>query len=120
MATRSKIRVVDVMDLVDLRRVVSRRTFLREVATEHGLQTNQAVAYTNKAHTRWRLVLQMSSLLVMCQCEVEETNQFATYLRITEGLASMTSHEQLIEVNRLVDYTKERIRRNKKRQRKGS
>jgi hypothetical protein len=106
------------LDQVDLRKVLSRSSFLLNVAKTYNLRDGEAVAYTNKAHTRWRLVLRLNTLTLMCQPEVDDKTKLSTYLRISEALAAVAGTDAVVEVNRLIDYTKERARRYKKRHKK--
>jgi hypothetical protein len=118
MTAKPKITVVATLDQIDLRKVLSQGLFLRGVVKEYRLANGEAVAYTNKAHTRWRLVLKVNGLTLMCQPEVDDRTKLSIYLRISEALAAVAATDAVVVIDRLCDYTKERTRRYKKRYKK--
>jgi len=110
------ITVVHYDDNVDLRSIVAQAPFLKSVARGFGLKNGDAVLYTNKAQTRFRLVLCVVDSLFVCVPEMDEKGRLSTYLRISETLARLARVDPQIKLGELKAKTGKRIADMKKRQ----
>lgn len=91
----TSLRVVGYYDQFDLRKIVSRREFLRAIDKEHKMQHLDVVVYTNKRLTRFRLVLKIQGFLVQCVPEIDDQDEVSLYLKINETLAGLSASEKL-------------------------
>jgi hypothetical protein len=109
-------RITGYYDEYDLRMVVGKSQYLRRMARYHKLKNNEAICFTNRALTRFRLILKINDSLFMCIPEIDEQNKLSVYLRISEELASMASMQKnVIQLNLVSDKTRKRIALRKKR-----
>jgi len=82
-------RIVTCTDNVDLRTVVSKSGYLRNVADRYHLRGNEAACFTNKAQTRFRLVFKVKNSVFLCIPEIDDSNRLSVFLRISEELAHL-------------------------------
>jgi hypothetical protein len=104
-------KIVACEDRVDLRTIVSKSAFLNLVCTEFNLKNGQAVCFTNKAMTRFRLVFKVSNVLFMCIPEIDEKSQYSVYLKISETLAKLAGIRTRVKFDFFAEYNKKRIKR---------
>jgi hypothetical protein len=108
-------RIIACEDKTDLRTIITKSAFLRKVEKQYKLKSNQAVCFTNKAMTRFRLVFKVSKALFMCVPEIDEQAQYSVYLKISEQLAKLAGIRSRIKFDLFKDNTKKRIKRQQKR-----
>ena len=109
-------RIIACEDKTDLRTINARHAFLSKVDKEFHLKNNQAVCYTNKIMTRFRLVFKFSNALFMCIPEIDEQSKYSIYLKISEQLSKLTHVKGVsLKFDFFTDYTKQRIVRQQKR-----
>jgi len=111
-------RIIDCEDRTDLRTIVAKHVFLKRVDKIYKLKNNEAVCFTNKALTRFRLVMKISNALFMCIPEIDEKSQYSVYLKISETLSKLAGVEQRVYFDFFKDYTKARIKRQKRRKKR--
>lgn len=90
-------RIIACEDQIDLRTITSQSKFLARTAKHYKLKTNQAVCYTNKAFTRFRLVMKMGKALFMGIPEIDDSDKYSMYLKISEELARIAGIETRIK-----------------------
>lgn len=97
MAKRKKkgLRMVGYYDHFDLRKIVGRGQFLKNVEVEHRMQDRDFVAYSNKAMTRFRLVMKIGGIVVYCVPQISDEDQFSLYLKINETIAALAGSDEL-------------------------
>jgi hypothetical protein len=110
-------RIVACEDKTDLRTVISKSKYLQKIAKQYKLKSNQAVCFTNKALTRFRLVFKVSKALFMCVPEIDEGAKHSVYLKISEELAKLAGIKNRIKFDFFKDTAKKRITRQNKRKR---
>ncbi len=104
------LQIVGCEDETDLRTVSARTTFLRRTDRKYKMKDLSAVCYTNRLRTRFRLVVKMKGLLLMCVPEVDDKQKYSTYLRISETLTRLGGlSTAIVKLDELKDFTKERI-----------
>jgi len=108
-------QIVGCEDRKDLRTVVSKSRYLRKVAKEYRLRNNQAICFTNKTMTRFRLVFKVNNALFMCVPEIDEQSQYSVYLKISDQLALLAGIKGRVKFDFLATYAKGRIKRQNKR-----
>ncbi len=112
-------RIIACEDKTDLRTINARSTFLKKVNRAFKLRNGEAVCYTNKIMTRFRLVFKFSNALFMCIPEIDSKAKYSIYLKISEELSALTRLKGVsLKFEFFTDYTKARIKRQKKRNRK--
>lgn len=105
-------------DEIDLRTVSARTTFLKRMDRNYKMKDLDVVCFTNKLRTRFRLVLKVRDVMLMCVPEVEadQRRKYSMYLRVSESLAKLGGlATAVVKLGDLTDFTKERIVRIKKR-----
>ena len=113
-------QIVGCEDRKDLRTVVSKSAYLRKVAREYKLKSNQAICFTNKTMTRFRLVFKINNALFMCVPEIDEQAQYSVYLKISDQLALLAGIKGRIKFDFFSTYAKGRIKRQKWRKKRAS
>lgn len=108
-------RIIACEDKTDLRTIITKSAFLRKIEKQYKLKSNQAVCFTNKALTRFRLVFKVSKALFMCVPEIDEQAQHSVYLKISEELAKLAGIKNRIKFDLFKDTAKNRIKRQNKR-----
>ncbi len=104
--------VVGFEDDVDLRTISGRSSFLRRVERSYKMKDLGVVCFTNKVHTRFRLVLKIRGVMLMCVPEIDDKTKYSTYLRVNEALTHLGGlSSPLIELDNLSSFTKGRIKR---------
>jgi len=99
-------------DKTDLRTINARSIFLKRVDHQFKLRNGQAVCFTNKAMTRFRLVFKFSNALFMCIPEIDSGAKYSIYLRISEELSALTNLKGVsLKFEFFTDQTKKRIER---------
>lgn len=114
------LRIMGYEDDVDLRTVSARTTRLRSIARKYKLQDLGVVVFTNRVRTRFRLVLQIRGLVLVCSPEVEMSskNKYSMYLRVSDALARLGGlTSDVVELKKVGEYTEQRIARIRKRRR---
>jgi len=102
--------IVGYTDNMDLRRVVTKSGYLREIANRFKLKTMQAVCFTNKSQTRFRLIFKVRDSVFLCSPEVDDTSKLSVYLRISEELARLAGLKGTkVKLENLTEHTKSRI-----------
>jgi hypothetical protein len=96
---------------MDLRFVVARSTYLKKIAELFKLRNNEAVCSTNKALTRFRLVLKINKSIFMCIPEIDEQSKLSIFLRISEELARLADSSTKLELKIISKGAKERIKK---------
>jgi len=109
-------QIIACEDRTDLRTIISKSKFLHRVAKEYRLRNDQAVCFTNKALTRFRLVFKVGKALFMCIPEIDDTEKHSVYLKISEQLAVLAGIKSRIKFDFFRDHTKGRILRQKQRE----
>jgi len=106
-------------DDIDLRIISSRATFLRRIEKKYKMKNFDVVCFTNKTHTRFRLVLKIQGMTLMCIPEIEDTAKYSTYLKVNKALANLGGFSPaVVKLETLAEYTKDRIKKIDKRYRK--
>jgi hypothetical protein len=109
------LRIAECEDDIDLRTISARTTFLRRLDRRYKLKDLDVVCFTNKARTRFRLVMKMRTLLMMCVPEIDDQTKHSTYLRVNETLARLGGLKSaIVKLDELSTFTKARIERIKK------
>jgi len=112
-------RIIACEDKTDLRTINARSTFLNRVDREFKLRNGQAVCYTNKMMTRFRLVFKFSNALFMCIPEIDDTAKYSIYLKISEELSALTRLKGVsLKFNHFTEHTKAKITRQQNKQTK--
>ena len=111
-------RVIAAEDRVDLRTIVARGKFLKKMERTYRIKDNEAICFTNKALTRFRLIFKVNKILFMCIPEIDEQAKHSVYLKISEQLAVLTGVEERIKFDLYAKLTKARIARQRKKRRK--
>lgn len=108
-------RIMGYADEIDLRSVNARHNYLQKVIRQFGLAAGEAVCFTNKTKTRFRLVMNIRGCGFLCIPEVDEKSKLSIYLRISEELAAMAGMKDVkLELTLVKKNTVQRIaRRNK-------
>jgi hypothetical protein len=94
-------KIIACEDQIDLRTIVSQSKFLTRIAKRYKLRNDQAVCYTNKAFTRFRLVMRVGKALFMCIPEIDDSDKYSIYLKISEELARIAGIDSLIKFGEL-------------------
>jgi len=119
MAAKKKqyLNIVYFADDIDLRTVTAQSTYLRRTARMFDLQPYECLCYTNRARTRFRLILKTDGgpgAVFLCIPEIDQKSKYSVYLRISETLASLTGVSSIqLKLDELQEYTEERIVRSK-------
>ena len=112
------LKIAECEDDIDLRTISARATFLRRLERRYKLKDLDVVCFTNKTRTRFRLVLKIRGLMLMCVPEVDDRTKYSTYLRVNETLTRLGGLKSaIVKLDKLSDFTKTRIARIKKRER---
>jgi len=110
------LRIKGCEDEVDLRTVSARVSLLRRVERKYKMNDLDVVCFTNRLRTRFRLVLKVRRVMLMCVPEIDDKTKYSTYLRVNEALAHLGGlSTAVLKLDELADYTKTRIGRIKKR-----
>ena len=109
--------IVGCEDRKDLRTVTAKSAYLKKVARECHLRDGEAFCFTNKALTRFRLVFKINKALFMCVPEIDEQSKYSVYLKISEQLAQFAGIKSIVKFDVFAAVAKERIKRQKKRER---
>ena len=112
-----QLTIVHAEDEVDLRTVVAQSAYLRRVATKFSLKPYECVCFTNKAHTRFRLIFRTNGgpgAVFLCIPEIDQKAKYSVYLRVSETLAQLAGLSRVqVVFDKLSDYTKGRIKRSR-------
>jgi hypothetical protein len=112
-------KIVAYEDRVDLRTVKSKTRYLNRIARALGLRNGEAICFTNKALTRFRLIFKYNNVVFLCIPEVDEKRNLSIYLRVSEHLAALAGLKDVrVEFDLLAVHTKSRIVRRKGRKHK--
>jgi len=110
--------IIECEDRVDLRTINSKSMFLKHIEKQYALKNNQAICFTNKLMTRFRLVMKIRNMMFMCIPEVDDKSKYSVYLKISETLAKLAGVKPRIQLNLYAAETQERIERQRKRAKK--
>ena len=103
-------RIIGYTEDIDLRTVVSKSQYLQGVARSYALKHQESVCFTNKARTRFRLVLRVHETVFLCIPEIDEKSKLSVYLRISEELAKLAQlKDTRIKLELVTNFTKLRI-----------
>ena len=112
-------KIVAYEDRIDLRTVRSRTLYLNRISKAYELRNSEAVCFTNKALTRFRLIFKFNNVVFLCIPEVDEKSNLSIYLRVSEQLAKLAGLKDVrVEFDLLAVHTKTRITRRKGRTKK--
>lgn len=99
-ARRPAIQVVAYYEDIDLRFVSAVSTKLNEIADGHELQDGDAIVYTNCKQSRFRLVVRVAGMCMVCAPERDAgDSDLSIYLRISEALARLARVKTVFQVN---------------------
>jgi hypothetical protein len=98
---RTRIKVVDVVSDYDLRKVISQKTCLSEISAQFHLGHLDAVVFTNRSLTRFRMVLKIYDTAFLCQPNIDKKEQHSLYLKISEELCLLAKSESLIKIHEI-------------------
>jgi len=102
---------------MDLRRVTAQSRYLRYVARKFNLQPYEAVCFTNKARTRFRLIFRVNGgndAVFLCIPEIDTKAKYGIYLRVSETLAQLTGvQDARVLLDELHAFTEQRIIRSR-------
>ena len=102
--------VVDFHDEIDLRFISAKAAFLRDVvARSKGMVHGTAVVYTNVKQDRFRVVLCTKTANYLMIPEYDPDGKLSPYLRVSETLARAGRPEVTKAMEKLGEYTKQRI-----------
>jgi hypothetical protein len=105
-------RIIGYTEDIDLRTVVSKSLYLQGMSRHFELQHQEAVCFTNKARTRFRLILKIHETVFLCIPEIDEKSKLSVYLRISEELAKLAQlKDTRIKLELVTSVTRERIER---------
>jgi copper chaperone CopZ len=108
-------RIMGYADHVDLRFVNAKHSYLQKIIHQYNLSPGEAVCFTNKAQTRFRLIMNIRGCGFLAIPEVDEKNKLSIYLKISEELAKMAGIKDVkLELNLVKQTTTKRIRRKKR------
>ena len=99
----------------DLRTINAQAQFLRLRAKEYKLQDGECVIFTNRALTRFRMILRIRDAILLCIPEIDEKSKWSVYLHISEELARLAGRDAKVQLNLVHRLTSERIQRQKMR-----
>jgi hypothetical protein len=100
----------------DLRTINAQAQFLRLRAKEYKLQDGECVIFTNRALTRFRMILRIRDAILLCIPEIDEKSKWSVYLHISEELARLAGRDAKVQLNLVHRLTSERIQRRKLRE----
>jgi hypothetical protein len=101
--------VVDFHDEIDLRFISAKAAFLRGVERSKGMAHGTAVVYTNVKQDRFRVVLCTETANYLMIPEYDPDGKLSPYLRVSETLARAGRPEVSKAMEKLGEYTKQRI-----------
>lgn len=115
MSKRAPIQVIAFEDEVDLRSIIAQTPFLKSLAARHKMTNGDALVFANRAGTRFRLVLQVQKLLMVCVPQIDKTRNLSMFLEISEALASLAGVESRVrlDLEQLRKHTDARIKMEK-------
>lgn len=103
-------KIVAQTDEMDLRKVISKSGYLRKIAAAYNLGNREAVCFTNRAFTRFRLIMKVRNSVFLCIPEIDEASNLSVYLRISEELAYLSGMTSVrFHLNALTNFTRKRI-----------
>lgn len=112
-ARRPTIQVVAYYEDVDLRFVSAVSATLNKISDGHDLKDGDAIVYTNVKQSRFRLILRVGGMCMVCAPERDASDSdLSIYLRISEALASLAQVKTVFQVNlkALKEMTEKRIK----------
>ena len=111
------INIVQSFDCVDLRKITSQSYFLQDQIKEFKLKHLDAVLYSNKLLTRFRLVMNLDGTGFLCIPEIDEVSKHSLYLRVSETLARLSKITHVVvNINDIKKKIKARVTRQEKAQ----
>ena len=84
------IRIVEYFDCYDLRSVTAQSDFLRQHMNTYKLKHMDAILFTNAVETRFRLILNLHGLPLLCTPEIDERTNYSLYLKISETMEQLS------------------------------
>jgi len=103
-------KIVAQTDEMDLRKVISKSGYLRKIAAAYNLGNREAVCFTNRAFTRFRLIMKVRNSVFLCIPEIDEASHLSVYLRISQELAHLSGMKSVrFHLNALTNFTRNRI-----------
>jgi len=112
---KNSLEVLGAVDNVDLRKISARSAFLNRIRKKYDLQHLEGVVYTNKAWTRFRLVVCLDDMMFLDIPPIDLQGKHSMYLKVSEWLtarAKLTSTK--IQLENLASIADRRIQRQKK------
>ena len=103
-------RIVHYTDHIDLRTIVSQRSYLHARADQLNLKNGDAAVFTNKAETRFRLIFKIRDIVLLCSPEIDDRDKYSLYLKLSEeftGLAGLKATK--VRLALLSDATRTRM-----------
>lgn len=98
---RTQIRIVDVLDEYDLRKVISQKAYLKTIVDQFKLQDMEAVLFTNRNLTRFRMVLRVRDTPYVCAPNIDKQEQHSLFLKISEELCHLAKSETVIKIQEI-------------------
>lgn len=110
------LRIKGCEDEIDLRTISARTSLLKKMERRYKMRDLDVVCFTNRVRTRFRLILKIRGLMLMCVPEIDDKTKYSTYLRVNETLARLGGlATAVVQLDDLATFTKERIKRIKTR-----
>lgn len=108
-ANRKTIRVVDMIDQFDLRKVISQKTYLEAISEHYKLEHLEGVVFTNKKLTRFRMVVKLFSTVFVCSPWIDEAERHSLYLKISEEISLMAQVDTRVKLTGLQEEKRRRM-----------
>lgn len=103
MAARTGIKIIAYTDKVDLRTVKTQSSYVKSQIRKYNLGHMEAALFVNKAQTRFRLLLNVNDMGMVCCPEIDERTKYSLYLKISETMATLTGVNTIkIKMNEMI------------------
>lgn len=98
---KKHISIMAVVDEYDLRKVISQRTYVEKVMFDFNLQHLEAVLFTNRALTRFRMIIRIFNTGYVCAPYIDKDDQHSLYLKINAELSLMANLDCRVKIEDL-------------------
>lgn len=115
----SELVIMGQVDHIDLRKITAQGRFLYRMMKRYRLKHLQCVCFTNKAQTRFRLIVNINGMPFLDLPPIDEQSKHSLYLKVSEWLAVRARlKDTRVKLEKFGDRAKRRIELAKKRKRK--
>jgi len=113
---KNRLKIKGQVDYVDLRFITAQGNFLNKIIKDYSLKNLEAICFTNKRFTRFRLVVNLDGLPFLEIPPIDEKGKHSLYLKVSEYLAQRANlNNTKLELVNLAAVAQRRIDRTKKR-----